>query len=100
MGPWDSQTMILMGPRALGMGPTIDVFFFGKFKMHPQDAGSLVADESHLSFDGCMMQDKAISESLHCCMQYHVLLIYVVMRPDYISAEAFFISILQLCHGA
>ena len=26
MGPWDPQVMIIMGPRALEMGPIIDVF--------------------------------------------------------------------------
>ena len=31
MGPWDPQTMILMGPRAVGMGPTIDVCICWKF---------------------------------------------------------------------
>ena len=25
MGLWDPQTMILMGPRALGMGPTTEI---------------------------------------------------------------------------
>ena len=27
MGPWDEWAMILMGPRALGMGPIIDIFY-------------------------------------------------------------------------
>ena len=31
IGPLDPQTMILMGPRALGMGPIIDVFICWKF---------------------------------------------------------------------
>ena len=31
MGPWDPQTMILMSPRALGMGPIIDVRIRWKF---------------------------------------------------------------------
>ena len=31
MGPWDPQTMILMGPRALWIGPIIDVFINWKF---------------------------------------------------------------------
>ena len=31
MAPWDPQTMILMGPRELGMGPIIDVFSRQKF---------------------------------------------------------------------
>ena len=26
MGTWDPGAMILMGPRALGMGPIIDVY--------------------------------------------------------------------------
>ena len=37
MGPWDPQSLIHMGPRALGMGPIIDVSFMGKFKLRPQD---------------------------------------------------------------
>ena len=40
MGPWDPWAMIAMGPRALDMGPIIDVLFTGNFKMRPQDAGS------------------------------------------------------------
>ena len=31
MGPWDPWAMILMGPRALGMGPIIDVFINWKY---------------------------------------------------------------------
>ena len=31
LGPWDPRAMILMGPRALGMGPIIDVFMHWKF---------------------------------------------------------------------
>ena len=31
MGAWDPQAMIQMGPRALGMGPIIDVFIPWKF---------------------------------------------------------------------
>ena len=27
MGPWDPWAMILMGPRALRMGPIIDIFY-------------------------------------------------------------------------
>ena len=38
MGPWDPQTMILMGPRALEIGPMF--VFVANFKMRPQDAGS------------------------------------------------------------
>ena len=39
MGPWDPWAMILVCPRALGMGPTIDLMFIsiGNFKMGPQD---------------------------------------------------------------
>ena len=40
MSPRDPQAMILLGPRALEMGPIIDVFNHSKFKMRPQDAGS------------------------------------------------------------
>ena len=41
MGPWDPPAMIHMGPRALGMGPIIDVFIhMGNFKICPQDAES------------------------------------------------------------
>ena len=36
MGPWDLRAMILMGPRALEMGPITD----GNFMMRPQDACS------------------------------------------------------------
>ena len=32
--------MILMGPRALGMGPIIDVLLNGYFKMYLQDPSS------------------------------------------------------------
>ena len=39
MGPWDPWAMILMGPRALGMGPIVDVFIKWKFQDVPQDAG-------------------------------------------------------------
>ena len=31
MGPWDPLAMIRMGPRALGLGPNIDVFIHWKF---------------------------------------------------------------------
>ena len=31
MGPWQPWAMILMGPRALGMGPIIDIFIHWKF---------------------------------------------------------------------
>ena len=41
MGPRDPRAMIHMGPRALGMGPIIDVFIHGKFyDKSAQDAGS------------------------------------------------------------
>ena len=40
MGPWDPWAMILMVPRALGMGPIIDILYIGHFWMCPQDAGS------------------------------------------------------------
>ena len=31
MGPWDPRAMIIMGSRALGMGPIIDDFIHLKF---------------------------------------------------------------------
>ena len=31
MGPWEPWAMILLGPRALGMGPTTDVLIHCKF---------------------------------------------------------------------
>ena len=40
--PYDPQAMIIMGPRALGMGLTTDVFnflFIGNFQMRLQNAG-------------------------------------------------------------
>ena len=37
LGP---KVMILMGPRALGMGLIIDVLNHWKFKKRPQDTGS------------------------------------------------------------
>ena len=39
MGPEDPRAMILMGFRALRMGP-LNPLFVGNFKMTPQDAGS------------------------------------------------------------
>ena len=52
-----------MGARALGKGPMIDVFIPCEFYAawgHTQ----FVADEFHLRFNGYMMQDAAILESL------------------------------------
>ena len=69
MGPWDPQTMILMGPRALEMDPIVFVFI-GNFKMHLQDAGNQFPMSPFLSFNEYMMQDVAISESLHLFMHH------------------------------
>ena len=60
MGTRDLQAMILMGPRALRMGPITDVFINWKFKDASPGRRSLVADESLLSFNGYMMQDGAV----------------------------------------
>ena len=68
MGPWDARVMILMGPRALGMGPIIDCFIHGKFYELSPWRSYLVADESILRFNGYMTQDAAISESLNLLM--------------------------------
>ena len=40
MGPSDPQAKILMGPRALGIGPITEILLIGKTKMRPQVAGS------------------------------------------------------------
>ena len=64
MGPWDPWAMILMGPRALGMCPINDVLIHWKFCDVSSGHRLLVADESLSNYNGYMMKDMAILESL------------------------------------